>query len=67
MSIPFALRNANHLGTILDPGDRDRLRELAAAADILLESPRPGRLDLPPDEIRTAAPGLVWVSITGFG
>ncbi|WP_280425791.1 CaiB/BaiF CoA transferase family protein [Nocardia carnea] len=67
VSIPFALRNANKLGTILDPGDRDRLRELAAAADILLESPRPGRLGLTPDEIRAAAPGLVWVSITGFG
>ncbi|ORL16005.1 CaiB/BaiF CoA transferase family protein [Prescottella equi] len=73
VSIPFALRNANKLGVILDLDEdagRGRLRELASGADILIESHRPGWLaerSVGPDEIRALAPGLVWVSVTGFG
>jgi crotonobetainyl-CoA:carnitine CoA-transferase CaiB-like acyl-CoA transferase len=73
VSIPFALRNANKLGVVLDLDDdagRRRLRELAADADVLIESHRPGWLaerGVGPDEIRSLAPELVWVSVTGFG
>jgi len=45
-SIPFALRNANKRSAVLDPGDprdRDRLIELAGAADIVVDSGLPGR------------------------
>ncbi len=40
-SIPFAVHNANKRSTVLDPhdeGDRRRLHELAAAADILVDT-----------------------------
>lgn len=73
ISIPFALRNANKLGITLDlesDAGRTRLRELAVDADILIESHRPGRLaelGVGPDEIRSVAPSLVWLSVSGFG
>ena len=44
-SIPFALHNANKRAAVLDPGsddDRRRLVELAAGADIVVDSGRPG-------------------------
>ena len=47
VSIPFALRNANKRGIVVDlddPAGRDRLRELAAESDILVESHAPGLL-----------------------
>ena len=40
-SIPFALQNANKRSTVLDPEnptDRDRFLELAATADIVVDS-----------------------------
>lgn len=73
VSIPFALRNANKLAVTADlttEAGRERLRELAATADILVESQPPGRLTglgVGADEIRSGATGLVWVSISGFG
>ncbi|MFI2336375.1 CaiB/BaiF CoA transferase family protein [Nocardia rhamnosiphila] len=73
VSIPFALRNANKLAVTADlttEAGRERLRELAATADILVESRPPGRLTglgVGADAIRSGAPGLVWVSISGFG
>jgi crotonobetainyl-CoA:carnitine CoA-transferase CaiB-like acyl-CoA transferase len=45
-------------------------RELAAAADVLVESFRPGvaaRLGIGYDELRAANPGLVYVAISGYG
>ena len=45
-SIPFALQNANKRSTVLDPeepADRDRFLELAATADIVVDSGNPGR------------------------
>ena len=45
VSIPFALHNANKRGVVLDPdseSDRTRLVELAAAADIVVDSGSPG-------------------------
>ena len=46
LSIPFALHNANKRAAVLDPGseaDRRRLLELAAGADIVIDSGLPGR------------------------
>jgi crotonobetainyl-CoA:carnitine CoA-transferase CaiB-like acyl-CoA transferase len=43
-SIPFALHNANKRSAVLDPdsaGDRDRLIELAGAADIVVDGGNP--------------------------
>ncbi len=57
----------------LDPGEegaRQRLRELAAGADVVVASFRPGRAEaLGADyaTLREGNPGLVYCSITGFG
>lgn len=73
VSLPFALRNANKLGVALDLEDaagRRALLELAASADIVLDSAAPGRPlapDLDPQALLAHNPALVVVSITGFG
>lgn len=49
---------------------RDRARELAGDADVLIESWRPGvadRLGLGSDALLPDLPGLIYCSITGFG
>ena len=49
---------------------RDRLRQLAATADVLIESEGPGvlaALGLGYDQLSEANPALVYVSISGFG
>ena len=57
----------------LDIGDeasRERLRELAAGADVVVASFRPGRAEALGADYATlseANPGLVYCSITGFG
>ena len=57
----------------LDPGEegaRERLHELAAGADVVVASFRPGRAErLGADyaTLREGNPGLVYCSITGFG
>ena len=46
VSIPFALHNANKRAVVLDPdlvADRNRLIDLAAGADIVVDSGMPGR------------------------
>lgn len=46
VSIPFALHNANKRAVVLDPdvaADRNRLIDLAAGADIVVDSGLPGR------------------------
>ncbi|NKQ53224.1 CoA transferase [Amycolatopsis sp. K13G38] len=66
VSVPFALRNANKLGITLnldDGGDRERLRDLAAGADIVVQSG--WRLDS--GELTALNPALVWVSVSPFG
>lgn len=53
-----------------DPADLDRARRLAARADILIENFLPGTLDalgLGYDDVARTNPGVVYVSITGFG
>ncbi|MFW0785227.1 CoA transferase [Gordonia sp. CPCC 206044] len=73
VSIPFALRNANKLGITLDldtEEGRERFRGLATDADILIESMPPGHLaqiGIGARDIRSLAPELIWVSVTGFG
>ncbi|UYP18671.1 CoA transferase [Rhodococcus sp. Z13] len=73
VSIPFALRNANKLGVVVDLDDeagRDRLRSLAASSDILIESLPPGHLaarGVGPADLRVMNPALVAVSVTPFG
>ncbi|PPJ05044.1 CoA transferase [Nocardia nova] len=72
-SIAFALRNANKLAITADlttSAGAERLRALAHTADIVVESFPPGWLaerGVGADDMRAAAPGLVWTSITGFG
>jgi alpha-methylacyl-CoA racemase len=52
------------------PGGGDVLRRLAAGADVVVESHKPGALDalgLGYDAMRAINPRLVWCSLTGFG
>lgn len=52
------------------PGAADVLRRLAATADVLVESHKPGQLEqlgLGYDDLSATNPGLVWCSLTGFG
>jgi benzylsuccinate CoA-transferase BbsE subunit len=72
-SLFFWFYNAGKRSIRLDltaPRDRDRLRGLAAAADVLVESEPPGRLaalGLGAATLRAANPRLVIASITPFG
>jgi crotonobetainyl-CoA:carnitine CoA-transferase CaiB-like acyl-CoA transferase len=53
-----------------DEDDRERVVQLAAQADVLVENFRPGRLEawgLGPDRLHELNPGLVIVRVTGFG
>jgi hypothetical protein len=56
--------------TLSDPGDRQALLALIAAADIVIESSRPRALlqfGIDAAQIVSTTPGLVWLSITGHG
>ena len=72
-SIRFALHNANKRSTVLDPsgpGDRQRLVDLAAAADIVVDSGMPGRAaayGTSCEELADRFPHLVTLSVTDFG
>jgi len=72
-SLYFALRNAGKRGLSLDletAAGRDRLADLAAEADILIESAQPGTLaslGLAPQTLLQRNPSLVVVSISDFG
>ncbi len=65
--------NRGKRSVVLDLGheaDRERLRALAAGADVLLECSGPGKLaglGLGPDELQALNPALVQVSISAFG
>ena len=53
-----------------DPEGRHRAQQLAAGADVLVESWRPGvgeRLGVGYDALSVLNPGLVYCSVTGFG
>jgi crotonobetainyl-CoA:carnitine CoA-transferase CaiB-like acyl-CoA transferase len=69
----FQAVNRNKESVVLDlgePRDAARARELALAADVLVENFRPGvmeRLGLGYEELHAANRGLIYCSITGFG
>ena len=71
--LPFAHANAGKRSVVLDlerDAGRARLRDLATAADVLIDTAPPGRLDalgLGYPALAAAQPGLVQVSITPFG
>jgi crotonobetainyl-CoA:carnitine CoA-transferase CaiB-like acyl-CoA transferase len=71
--VGFALRNANKAGVVLDlddPAGRSALLDLAADADILLESFSDAQAQacaLTPTVLLQANPALVVASITDFG
>lgn len=53
-----------------NPAERDRVLELAAESDIVVEQFRPGvadRLGLGYDQVRAVNPGVIYCSITGYG
>jgi crotonobetainyl-CoA:carnitine CoA-transferase CaiB-like acyl-CoA transferase len=53
-----------------DPADRAAAAELARRADIMVQNFKPGGLaqyGLDYDAVRTANPGIIYASITGFG
>ena len=69
----FALLNRGKTSLcadLKDDGDRAHVRELARAADVVIEQFRPGvmtRLGLGYESLRIDNPGLVYCSITGYG
>ena len=55
---------------LADPADRHLILDLCRTADVVIENFRRGslaRIGIDPVEIRTSNPGLVWLTITGFG
>lgn len=73
VSIPFALHNANKRAALLDPddaGDRRRLLDLAAGADIVVDSGIPGRAaayGTSCEELADRFGHLVTMTVTDFG
>jgi crotonobetainyl-CoA:carnitine CoA-transferase CaiB-like acyl-CoA transferase len=69
----FANANRGKRSIVLDlrqPRGREIARELARRADVFVQNWRPGaaeRLGLGADELRVRNPGLVYVSISGYG
>jgi hypothetical protein len=69
----FDLLNAGKRSALVDlacEADRAALRRLIARADAVVESARPRalrQLGIDAEELVSATPGLVWVSITGHG
>jgi benzylsuccinate CoA-transferase BbsE subunit len=72
-SLPFLHQNSNKRGVTLNldrPQGQDILRRLAATADLLIETEKPGTMaarGLGQDELRRARPSLVYSSVTPFG
>jgi len=71
--IAFALHNANKRSTVLDPAalaDRQRLLDLVAGADIVIDSGRPGQAvayGTSCAELADRYPHVVALSVTDFG
>jgi alpha-methylacyl-CoA racemase len=73
MSATFALLNRGKksiAADLKDPVTRDRIRDLAAQSDVIVEQFRPGvmdRLGLGYQALRKLNPKLVYCAITGYG
>jgi crotonobetainyl-CoA:carnitine CoA-transferase CaiB-like acyl-CoA transferase len=73
VSASFLNNNRNKRSVALDlknPGARAALLRLIATADVFVQNFRPGvadRMGLGEDVVRTAAPEIIYVSISGFG
>ena len=73
MSVPFAAVNAGKRSLALnlkDPRGVEIARDLAAKADVVVENFRPGvmaRLGLGYEALSALNPGLIWLSLSGFG
>jgi crotonobetainyl-CoA:carnitine CoA-transferase CaiB-like acyl-CoA transferase len=69
----FLAFNRNKRGVVLDtakPADRERLIELVATADVLIDNYRPGvlaKIGLEPKALGQRYPRLIHCSVTGFG
>lgn len=72
-SASFLNNNRNKRSVALDlkhPNARAALLRLTATADVFIQNFRPGvadRMGLGEDAIRAVAPGIIYVSISGFG
>jgi len=72
-AIPYLAYNRGKKGVVLDLDTEDgqrSFRALAASADVLIESDKPGMMNgrgLGPDDLAELNPGLVYVSISAFG
>ena len=72
-SAPFMLWNRNKRSVTLDlksSGDLATFRSMAAIADVVIESFRPGtarRLGIGYEDLSALNPGLIYCSISGFG
>ncbi len=72
-SVNFALLNRGKKSLMLDlknPAERDKLQNLIARADVLVEQFRPGvmtRLGLDYDSVAASNPRLIYCSISGYG
>jgi crotonobetainyl-CoA:carnitine CoA-transferase CaiB-like acyl-CoA transferase len=72
-SSPFVRLNRNKRSVVVDlkhPDGRATFLRLASSADVLLENLRPGAmtgLGLGYDDVRAHNPGLVYVSVSGWG
>jgi CoA:oxalate CoA-transferase len=72
-SVNFAGLNRNKRSLALDlkhPEGQEIVRQLVAKADVFLENNRPGALDaigFGPEQVRAQYPGIVYVSVSGFG
>jgi crotonobetainyl-CoA:carnitine CoA-transferase CaiB-like acyl-CoA transferase len=70
-AFPFWARGKRSVALDLrDDAGREGVRELAASADVLIETFRPGvmdRLGLGYDDLARVNPRLVYASVTGFG
>ncbi|WP_331763595.1 CaiB/BaiF CoA-transferase family protein [Streptomyces anthocyanicus] len=59
-----------YAANLKNPVERDRVLEMAAAADVVVEQFRPGvveRLGLGYQQVRAVNPGVIYCSITGYG
>ena len=72
-SVYFVSCNRGKRSIALDlkaPGDKDIFLKLLSTADIVVENYRPGalaKMGLDWNDLKTAHPKLVWVSVTGYG